>query len=132
MMGAPYFGYALIAVSAVLLAFHWQHWRDWAHSRERRRREAIRLQLQRRIVASALIGVVGAAMTLIDRVPRNAVAMSAYLFALVLGGAVILSIALADLRATRRRHDAEQIELLAEELRKTQPDAGAAAAEGAN
>jgi O-antigen/teichoic acid export membrane protein len=118
MHGAAYFGYALIAVSAVLLAMHLQSWQDWRQSLERRRREFVRLQLQRRFVASALIGVVGAAMTLIDRVPHTAAAMTAYLFGLLFAGAVILAIAVADMRATRRRHLGEQMDILAEELRK--------------
>jgi O-antigen/teichoic acid export membrane protein len=118
MNGAAYFGYALIAVSAVLLAIHVQSWQDWRQSGERRRREFVRLQLQRRFVASALIGVVGAAMTMIDRVPHTAAALSAYLFGLLMAGGVILAIALADVRATRQRHLVEQLDLLAEELRK--------------
>ncbi len=118
MNGAAYFGYALIAVSAVLLAIHLQSWQDWRRSAERRRREFVRLQLQRRFVASALIGVVGAAMTMIDRVPHTAAALSAYLFGLLMAGGVILAIALADVRATRQRHLVEQLDLLAEELRK--------------
>jgi hypothetical protein len=122
MNGAAYFGYALIAVSAVLLAIHVQSWQDWRRSGERRRREFVRLQLQRRFVASALIGVVGAAMTMIDRVPPTAAALSAYLFGLLMAGGVILAIALADVRATRQRHLAEQLDLLAEELRKAKAE----------
>jgi hypothetical protein len=69
-------------------------------------------------VASSLIGVVGAAMTLVERVPRTPLSMTAYLFALVLGGAVILAIALADMRASRRRREVEHLDLVVEELRK--------------
>jgi hypothetical protein len=118
MNGAAYFGYALIAVSAALLAIHVQSWQDWRRSLERRRREFVRLQLQRRFVASSLIGVVGAAMTLIDRVPRTPTAMTAYLFGLILAVGLILAIALADIRATRRHQIVEQLDVLAEELRK--------------
>jgi hypothetical protein len=118
MAGAHYFGYVLIALSAVFLALHWQQWRDWRLRGGDKRREFIRRQLQRRVVASALIGVVGAAMVFVDRVPRNPAAMTAYLFALVLAGGVIFSIALADMRATRRLRHEEQLDLLAEELRK--------------
>jgi hypothetical protein len=119
MTGTHYFGYLLITLSAVLLAQHWQ---------ERRRllvgvippcdREYVRRQLGRRSVASGLMGVVGAAMTLVDRVPRTPLGLSAYLFALVLGGAGILAIAMADLRAARHHRDREQLDMLAEELRK--------------
>ena len=63
MAGTQLFGYALVTVSAVLLAQHWFHWRD-AASRvlTLRQREYLRRQIQRRSVASALIGVVGAAI----------------------------------------------------------------------
>jgi len=126
MTGAVYFGFALVAASAVLLASHWQQWRDLASDAASDRRRAIflRLQIQRRAVASGLIGVVGAAMTMIDSVPPDATAMTAYLFALVLGGVVILMIALADMRATRRFRDVEQLELLVSELRKVDQPVG--------
>lgn len=119
MTGAQSFGYVLIAVSGVLLALHWQHWRD-AVSRALgpADREFTRRLLQRRSVASALIGVVGAAITLVDRVPHNPLSMTAYLFGLLLAGAVILAIALADLRGLRRRRDVEHLELIAHEMRK--------------
>jgi hypothetical protein len=114
-----YFGYFLVALSAGLLAQHWQQWRD-ARRRAAKRGDHsfLRLQIQRRSVASALIGVVGAAMTIVDRVPRTPQALSAYLFALVLGGLVVLGIALSDLKATRRRREDMQLDLLADELRK--------------
>jgi hypothetical protein len=120
MTGAHYFGYGLIAVSAIFLAQHWFHWRDWRMLAAGRQREFLRLQLQRRIVASALIGVVGAAMTLVDHVPRTPAAMSAYLLALLLASGVILLIALADLRATRRLREEELLDVVAAELRKAE------------
>jgi hypothetical protein len=114
------FGYALIATSAVLLASHWNAWREARDLPEgqRARRAFLRLQVQRRSVASALIGVVGAAITLVDRVPVNPVAMTTYLFGLLSGGVVILLIALADSRATRRHRDREHLDLVVSELRK--------------
>jgi hypothetical protein len=113
------FGYALVALSAVLLALHWQHRRDLAGRRMPSREwDYVRGQFQRRAVASGMIGVVGAAMTLIERVPRTAASLSAYLFALVLGGVLILAIALADLRAARRHREGQQLELLKHELKK--------------
>ncbi|HEX6963738.1 MAG TPA: hypothetical protein VF175_17860 [Lacipirellula sp.] len=118
MTGALYFGYLLIAISAIFLALHTQHWLDWRKLPAGKRREFLRRQLQRRFVASALIGVVGAAMTLVDHVPRTPEAMSAYLFALLLGGMVIVAIALVDFRATRKMRDDEQLDLLADALRK--------------
>jgi hypothetical protein len=113
-----YFGYFLVALSAGLLAQHWQQWRD-ARRRPAKRGDHgfLRLQIQRRSVASALIGVVGAAMTIVDRVPRTPLALSAYLFALLLGGLIVLAIALADMKATRRRREDLQLDRLANELR---------------
>jgi hypothetical protein len=120
MTAAHYFGYLLVAISAVLVARHVQQWRDWSKSRKAGdRREFVRRQLQRRFVASALIGVVGAAITLVDRIPPRPLATTAYLLALLLGGGVILSIALVDIRATRRQHLEDQLDTLAEELHKT-------------
>ncbi len=117
MGGTEIFGYSLIALSAVLLAQHWQQRLELPAQPLSAMRDYLRRQLQRRSVASALIGVIGAAMTLVDRVPRNPVSLSAYLFALVLGGAVILAIALADLRASRRYRELQQLDMLARELR---------------
>jgi hypothetical protein len=120
MAGTQLFGYALVAGSAALLALHWREWQDLASARasDAGRREFRRRQLQRRSVASALIGVVGAAMTLADRVPKTPWAMTAYLFGLVAGGVLILAIAVADMRALRQRREHEQMDLLAEQLRK--------------
>lgn len=118
------FGYFLIGLSAIFFALHWQQWREWVHSAANsRRREFVRRQLQRRMVASGLIGVVGAAITLVNQLPPNPVAMTAYLCALLLAGCVIFAIALADMRAARRLHEEEQIDLLAAELRKATAEA---------
>ena len=93
------FGYFLIGLSAIFFALHWQQWREWIHAKTNtRRREFVRRQLQRRMVASGLIGVVGAAITLANQLPPNPAAMTAYLCALLLAGGVILAIALADPR----------------------------------
>jgi hypothetical protein len=120
MSGTQAFGYALVAGSAALLAVHWTQWQELLRSSaaDARRREFRRRQLQRRSVASALIGVVGAAMTLVERVPKTSLAMSCYLFGLLAGALVILGIAVADMRALRRRREHEQMDMLAEQLRK--------------
>ena len=113
------FGYLLIALSAIFFAMHWHQWRDWIHApANTRRREFVRRQLQRRMVASGLIGVVGAAITLVDQLPPDPVTMTVYLVALLLAGCVIFAIAIVDLRASRQLHDEEQIDLLAAEFRK--------------
>jgi hypothetical protein len=117
MNGAHYFGYFLIVLSAIFLAIHAQQWLDWRSLPGGKHREFVRRQLQRRFVASALIGVVGAAITLIDHVPRTPWSMTMYLLALLLGGVVIVAIALADFRATRRMRDDEQLNILADALR---------------
>lgn len=119
MTGTQLFGYLLVAVSAALLALHWQQWRDLRGARMRLREWGhLRAQLQRRSVASGLIGVVGAAITLVDRVPREPLPMTTYLVALLAGAVLILAIALADMRATRRWRDSEQLELVARELKR--------------
>jgi hypothetical protein len=120
MSGTQLFGYLLVAGSAVLLAQHWHQWRDLAQSppADAERLYFRRRQLGRRSVASALIGVVGAAITLVNHVPKTPVALSCYLFGLVAGGVVILLIAIADWRALNQRREREQFNLVAEELRK--------------
>ena len=120
MSGTQVFGYALVAGSAALLAVHWTQWQELARASaaDAWRREFRRRQLQRRSVASALIGVVGAAMTLVERVPKTSLAMSCYLFGLLAGGLVILAIAMVDMRAVRQWREHEQLDLLAEKLRK--------------
>ncbi len=119
MSGTHYFGFLLIMLSAALLAQHWHQRRDLlVRPRALRDQAYFRLQLQRRSVASALIGVIGAAMTLVDRVPRKPLSLTLYLVGLLLGGAVILAIALADIRAARRRTESEHLELVAAELKK--------------
>jgi hypothetical protein len=119
MVGTQLFGYLLVGLSAALLGVHWQQRRDLL-SRPQQSKELafLRAQLQRRAVASGLIGVVGAAMTLVERVPRSPGAMTAYLCGLLLGGVVMFAIAVTDLRASRRRRDDLHIELVAQELRK--------------
>jgi hypothetical protein len=113
------FGYLLVGLSAIFFAMHWRQWRDWVNApANTRRREFVRGQLQRRIVASGLIGVVGAAITLVKQLPPNPVALTIYLCALLLAVCVIFAIALADVRASRRLHFEEQIDLLASELKK--------------
>jgi small-conductance mechanosensitive channel len=124
-MGAQVFGYVLVALSAVLLAQLWQQARE-LKARRRDPRDLIfaRFQLQRRVVASALIGVIGAAMTIADRVPRRPLSLTLYLFAMLLGGVVILAFALADWRSTRRRREVEHLDLVVRELQKLQQGAG--------
>ena len=121
MTATHFFGYFLIGTSAVLLAQHWQAWRERA-AISAGELAYLRRQLQRRIVASALIGVVGAAMTLIDRVPRTPWALSVYLLALVLAGAIILVIAMMDFAAARHHRAQRQWEQLAEALGEAAKD----------
>lgn len=129
MTATHYFGYFLIGTSAVLLAQHWQAWRDRA-AISAEELAYLRRQLQRRIVASALIGVVGAAMTLIDRVPRTPWALSGYLLALVLAGGLILVIALIDFVAARHHREQRQWDELAEALGEAAKEKAAATFDG--
>lgn len=117
-----YFGYALIGLSAVLLAQHWHERRLFRAVRDPRDWLFHRLKLQRRTVASALIGVVGAAIALADQVPRTPRAATAYLFGLLIGGALIFLFALADWREMRRRREHEVLELVARKLREASGD----------
>ena len=113
------FGYLLVGLSAILFALHWNQWRDWVHAAANsRRREFVRRQLQRRMVASALIGVVGAAITMVNQLPPDPLAMTMYLAALLLAVCTIFAIGLADMRAARQLQHEEQIEMLAAEFRK--------------
>ncbi len=120
MTATVYFGYLLVTASAALLASHWHQWRDLTtgHGGDPLRAAFLRLQIQRRSVASALIGVVGAAMTLVQRVPPDPKLFTAYVLALVWGGAAILVIAISDWRAVRRYRDRLQMDVLAKELKK--------------
>lgn len=123
MTDAFYFGYALIALSAVLAALEMRQ-------RTEKKRAAgsnpdelrfLKLQLQRRTVATGLIGVVGAAISLASRVPRNGAVVTCYLFGLLIASASILGIAVADLQASRRHRESKQLGDLARSLKKHSP-----------
>ena len=118
-----YFGYALIALSAALLAQHFRQWRDWKQSppKSEKTDRYLHLQLERRSVASGLIGVVGAAIALADSVPPTPQAATAYLFGLLIGGTAIFGIAVYDLRATRLQREREVLEMVAQKLREAEP-----------
>lgn len=119
MQGALYFGFLLIALSAVLLAQHWTQARSVPGGALQERDHAyVRRQLGRRSVASALIGLMGVAMTMVDQVPRRPVPLTMYLCTMLLGGSVIFAIALADIRAARKHREVEQLELLAKAVRE--------------
>ena len=122
MAAAIDFGYALIALSAVLLALHWQRWRETRGFADAAAAERIfaRLQLQRRSVASGLIGVVGAALASVDCVPKNPQAATAYLFGLLIAATVIMGIAILDLRAVRLQREGEHLEVLAKKVQEVQ------------
>lgn len=121
-----YFGFLLIALSAFLLAQHWRQAREFPRAADAKLpndptdadRGFLRLQLQRRAVASGLIGLVGAAIAVADRVPRTPQAVTSYLFGLLIAGSVIFAIAVFDLRAARRRRELEALDLLARKLRE--------------
>ncbi|MEQ8209939.1 MAG: hypothetical protein RH917_08900 [Lacipirellulaceae bacterium] len=108
------FGYALIALSAGLLALHWQAWRE----AEATRGEFESRQLNRRSQASALIGVVGLAVTLFEQIPRRPWPFTIYAACLVVATGLILWLAFADVMANRQQEHEQRMSDLAEALKE--------------
>ena len=115
------FGFVLTALSAVLLAWHWYEWRDLVAFRPQAENADDMLfrsrRVRRRTQASALIGLVGFAMVVADRIPKNAVALSAYLFGLLIVTCMILWLGIRDMIATGSYRSRKEIERVAAELR---------------
>lgn len=109
------FGYLLITLSAVLLALHWHGLRG----RQRGVADPFGATLfRRRLQASALIGVIGAAIAILDRIPKTPVAMLFYLACLLIAWGMLLALGVADLRAIRRHARQVSEEKLLAELRR--------------
>lgn len=106
------FGYGLIALSAGLLALHWQAWREAAPTRG----EFESRQLNRRSQASALIGVVGVAVALFEQIPRRPWPFAIYAACLVIATGIILWLAFADVIASRQQEHEQRMSDLAEAL----------------
>ena len=94
----------LIGLSGVLLDWHRRSWRaaqDDTAMPERERRFALS-QYRRRMQASGIIGVLGAAIGIGPIVPREPWTMAIYLLALVGSCACIMVLAAIDAWATRQ------------------------------
>ncbi len=115
-------GLVLVAISAALLISHWQQWqanRSRAGS-DADFRQFVHRQLRRRTVASSLAGIVGFALIAFEQVPRTPWSITAYLLSLVLAASWMLFLGLADLRATRKFHERQQLDKIAVHLRRAQ------------
>ena len=124
-------GLLLVGLSAVLLASHWQQWRESNRRRDNNSHLAPRLDprveprwqayaartMLRRSVASSLVGLVGLTLMAFESVPRTPLSISAYLFSLVFMTCWILWLACLDLLAGRRFQADQQIEEIADQLR---------------
>ena len=114
-------GLILVAISAMLLAAHWQQWRHpelrLAPSHQRRRFH--QLMIRRRLVANLLVGFVGFSLVAFDSVPRTPLSMTAFLLCLVIAAAWIMWLGLADWRASRRFQEQQQLDHLAIELQRS-------------
>lgn len=113
-------GLLLVGLSAVLLATHWQQWREFRLGPQNDQRWQTHLlrTIRRRSVASSLVGVIGAALMAFDTVPRTPLSITAYLLALLLMTCWILWLACLDMLANRRFHQEQQLDQIASELRR--------------
>jgi len=120
MTGIYVFGLLLLAVSAGLLAIHWNEWKTFLAEPPTDAVERVFRfrQIRRRSQASTLIGLVGLAMTAADAMPKNELALTGYLFGLIIATLTILWLALSDLLALRFRRIPEDRERLAAALRE--------------
>lgn len=109
------FGYLLITLSAILLALHWHGRKDPGRTLSAEFAAAL---FRRRLQASALIGVIGAAVVVLDRIPKTPVAMLIYLVCLLTAWGVLLTLGIVDLRAIRRQARQASEEKLLAELRR--------------
>lgn len=113
-------GLILVAISAMLLAVHWQQWHEAALAAGRKidTRLFLLRQLRRRLVASSLVGVVGLALIVRELVPRTPLSYVAYLLSLVFAAGWIMWLGLVDWRASRRFRAEQQLNHLANELQR--------------
>jgi hypothetical protein len=122
-------GLLLVGLSAVLLASHWQQWRESNRRRDNSSRLDPRWQayaartMLRRSVASSLVGLVGLILMAFESVPHTPISISAYLFSLVFMTCWILWLACLDLLAGRRFQADRQLEEIADQLRHQELEA---------
>lgn len=117
-------GLLLVALSAFLLATHWQQWRDSQRRRESelKWRKYFLRTTRRRGVASSLVGMVGILLLAFPTVPRTPLSITAYLLCLVLMTCWILWLALVDLWAARSFNAEQQLDQIAKQLREAERD----------
>lgn len=114
-------GLLLVGLSAFLLASHWQQWRDaqGEQDSENRWRDHIAKIVRRRVVASSLVGAVGATLMAFETVPQTPLSITSYLLALVLMTSWIMWLACLDVLSNRRYQEEQQLDRIASELRRT-------------
>ena len=115
-------GFLLVSLSAVLLAFHWQHWRRQpSQSNKTTQNEFTSRQLMRRSFASSLLGVLGVALAIFEVLPHEPRLILAYLLMLLLITGWILCLGVIDYFSTQRFYlSDEMIDRIAQETQKSE------------
>jgi hypothetical protein len=111
----------LLGLSGLLIDSHrrtWHQARDSAELSDRDRRFA-QSMFRRRMLASGMIGGIGAAIGVGPIVPREPLAMACYLATLLAACSWIMLLAMLDLWATRRHYRQVRMELRSKELQMT-------------
>jgi hypothetical protein len=109
----------LIGLSGYLIDSHRRTWQSaqWNERLNERDRRFARSQYRRRMQASGLIGVIGAALGCYPLIPQAPLAMAIYLAALVGACCCIMLSGLLDFWATRQNLRRIQNEHLAEQIK---------------
>jgi hypothetical protein len=121
MLGVILISLALLAISGLLIDSHrrtWHHARDSAELSDRDRRFA-QSMYRRRMLASGMIGGIGAGIGVGPIVPREPLAMAFYLATLLAACAWIMLLAMLDTWATRRHYRRVRREQLSKQLQLT-------------
>ena len=121
MFGAFVISLALLGISGLLIDAHLRTWREARESatladRDKRFAQSM---FRRRMVASAMIGGIGAAIGVGPIVPREPLALAFYLATLLAGCVWILLLAMLDIWATRRHYQRVRTEQLSKQLQLT-------------
>jgi hypothetical protein len=121
MIGAFVISLALLGMSGLLIDSHRRTWRDARESttladRDKRFAQSM---FRRRMLASGMIGGIGAAIGVGPIVPREPLAMAAYLAMLLAACTWILLLAMLDIWATRRHYQQVRMEQLSKQLQLT-------------
>lgn len=121
MFGTMVISLALLGMSGLLIDSHRRSWRDARDSaslpdRDKRFAQSM---YRRRMLASGMIGGIGAAIGLGPLVPREPLAMAFYLAVLLAACVWILLLAMLDIWATRRHYQRVRMEHLTKQLQLT-------------